>query len=82
LLEVSKIESHSFRLNTKATTDLNEKIEQIINDIGIVTSFKHGLRLLMSKSVESHLVKVDDDISRFSEVLFSLIGNAIRFTEH
>lgn len=77
ILEVSRIESNSLKLN-KERFDMNEKIRNVIGDLEHITDV-HAHIEIKSKTGEPIFVKADK--TRIFEVISNLIRNAIKFTE-
>lgn len=79
ILEVSRIESHSLKLN-KERLNLNEKIQNVIKDVkSFIPADRHIVIIFDSKATEPTLVEADKP--RIFEVLSNILRNAIKFTE-
>jgi signal transduction histidine kinase len=77
ILEVSRIESNSLRLN-KEQFDMNVKIRNIIEDVKSLSKLDKKLEI-QSKTSEPLFVEADK--TRIFEVISNLIRNAMKFTE-
>jgi signal transduction histidine kinase len=78
ILEVSRIESQSLKLN-KEIIDLKQKIRSVIKDMAQSIQIDRGLKITFEpKTPEPVLVEADR--SRLDEVISNLLGNAIKFT--
>ena len=84
LLEVSKIESNSFKLQ-REWCDLDQKINDVISDAksSLRDEKKGRIRIIMDRSGApiSKPILVYCDKARIYQVLSNLIANAIKFTE-
>ena len=78
ILEVSRIESNTFRLS-KELFDLNDKIRNVISDFDLQQA-NLGRRVEIRFKPGDPLI-VEADKTRIFEVLSNLIRNAIRFTD-
>jgi signal transduction histidine kinase len=78
ILEVSRIESNSLRLQ-KEQINLQVKIEKVIED---VQSFANGkdLKIVFEPKLNEPVI-VDADKTKLFEVLSNLLRNAIKFTD-
>ena len=77
ILEVSRIESNSVRLN-KEKFDINEKIRNVIRDVKSTSQLKKQLEI--THKAGEHIF-VEADKIRIFEVISNLIRNAIKFTD-
>jgi signal transduction histidine kinase len=77
ILEVSRIESNSLRLN-KEQFDMNVKIRNIIEDVKSLSKLDKKLEI---QSKTSEPIFVEADKTRIFEVISNLIRNAMKFTE-
>jgi signal transduction histidine kinase len=79
ILEVSRIESNSLKLN-KAPVNMQEKIEKVIEDVRHF--IEHGKQLqIVFESKVSEPVVVEADRTALFEVISNLLRNAIKFTD-
>lgn len=79
ILEVSKIDSQSLKLN-KERVNLNEKIQNVIKDVkSFIPAHRHLEMVFESKSPEA--IVVEGDKPRLFQVLSNILKNAIKFTE-
>jgi len=77
ILDVSKIESGSFSLN-KQWININDTVTFVISQLQNIAD-KKGLKLSTSNLIDTkklHLI----DSTRLSQILFNIVGNAIKFT--
>jgi len=74
ILEVSRIESHTIKLN-KERFDMNEKIRNVIRDFVNIRRDLQFIQLLRAEPI-----MVEADKVRIFEVLSNLLRNAIKFT--
>lgn len=79
ILEVSRIESNSLRLN-KERVNLIEKIRNVIADTCAFIEDKHKLQIVFDHAADEPIF-VDADKNRLFEVLSNIIRNAIKFTK-
>lgn len=78
ILEVSRIESQSLKLN-KERMDMNQKIQNVIKDVKLlIPSHKH-IEIIFEPKAEPIVVEADKP--RIFEVLSNILRNAIKFTE-
>jgi signal transduction histidine kinase len=81
ILDVTKIESHSFQLK-KERFNLNEKIGDVINDVNNQTGFRNDNDRTVSILFEPKQdLFVKADKVRMYEVISNLLKNAIKFTK-
>lgn len=78
LLEASRIESGSLRLN-KEPLDLNLKIQNVIDDSRAFIEKGRNVEIVFKPNSNSPVI-IEADKSRLFEVLSNLIKNAIKFT--
>jgi len=78
LLEASRIESGSLRLN-KEPLDLNLKIQNVIDDSRAFIEKGRNIELVFKPNSNTPVI-IEADKSRLFEVLSNLIKNAIKFT--
>jgi PAS domain S-box-containing protein len=79
ILDHSKIESGKFTLSPEAF-DLREALENIKRTLSLRAEEKH-LRLELSIAPELPR-SVESDPARLRQILFNLVGNSLKFTEH
>lgn len=77
ILDVSKIESGNFSLN-KQWTNINDTVTFVIGQLQNIAD-KKGLQLRTSNLIETEKLHWIDS-TRLSQILFNIIGNAIKFT--
>ena len=81
ILEVSRIESNSLRLN-KEPVDIRLKIETIVHDMQSYIPADRNVKLLIENRMlpPTEPVLVNADSERMFEVISNLLANAIKFT--
>ena len=77
ILEVSRIESQTLRLN-KEKVDINEKIREIIDDVRNQVQNPNDLQINFLEA--KHPVHLEADKTRLYQVIANLLTNAIKFT--
>ena len=77
ILEVSRIESQTLRLN-KEKVNINEKIREIIDDVRNQIQNPNDLQINFLEA--KHPVHLEADKTRLYQVIANLITNAIKFT--
>ena len=83
ILDVTKIESHSLKLN-KETFDLQELLTVIINEYSkIIEKSNKNIKLVYTPKEEQNKssILIQADKGRISQVVFNLLNNALKFTE-
>ena len=83
ILDVTKIESHSLKLN-KETFDLQELLTVIINEYSkIIEKSNKNIKLVYTPKKEQNKssILIQGDKGRISQVVFNLLNNALKFTE-
>ena len=82
ILDVSRIESHTLRLN-KETFDLNREIRDVVRDYQMYGSKSDSVQISFRPSpTPDSILMVHADKSRIYEVISNILGNAIKFTEN
>jgi signal transduction histidine kinase len=79
ILDVSRIESNSLKLK-KETFDLNHEIRDVIRDFQMYRNKGPGVRIAFNPSIPKDAIMVHADKSRIYEVIYNILGNAIKFT--
>lgn len=77
ILEVSRIESQTLRLN-KEKVNINEKIREIIDDVRNQIQNPNDLQINFLEA--KHPVHLEADKARLYQVIANLLTNAIKFT--
>jgi signal transduction histidine kinase len=77
ILEVSRIESQTLRLN-KEKVNINEKIREIIDDVRSQVQNSDDLQITFSEAKSP--VRLEADKTRLYQVIANLLTNAIKFT--
>jgi two-component system, OmpR family, sensor histidine kinase VicK len=77
ILEVSRIESQTLRLN-KEKVNINEKIQEIIDDVRNQVQNPNDLQINFLEA--KHPVHLEADKTRLYQVIANLLTNAIKFT--
>lgn len=79
ILDVSRIESQSLRLN-KESFDLNREIRDVVRDFQMYGNKSDGVQINFAPPDNTIMVYADK--SRIYEVISNIVGNAIKFTEN
>ncbi|MEM8896726.1 MAG: ATP-binding protein [Bacteroidota bacterium] len=77
ILDFSKLKNHEIELRTKSI-DLHSLVDVILNTH---TPLVKGKNIALQNQVPSGLTAVLADEDRLQQVLYNLIGNAVKFTE-
>ncbi len=78
ILDLSKIEAGRMEIN-RTPIDIRSLFKEIQNIFSITTAQKEiGLKINLAERIPEYLMM---DEARFRQVLFNLIGNAVKFTE-
>ncbi len=78
ILEISRIESETFKLNLEKEHDIGDCINKAIEDLHIFSD-KKGIKLIIHMQ---SLPRVTVDCTRIKEIINNLVGNAIKFTNN
>ncbi|GAM65798.1 sensor histidine kinase [Vibrio ishigakensis] len=78
ILDISKVEGGELKLE-KCPFRLSELIDLVSNSLGSISETK-GVALKITSDVPEHLSLVGDP-SRVRQIVFNLVGNALKFTE-
>ena len=76
ILDVTKIESHSLKLN-KEHLNLNDVVKNAINDITTNKEKSNNLKILLQSEED---LFIEADRNRLIQVISNLLSNAIKFT--
>jgi signal transduction histidine kinase len=79
ILEVSRVESKSLKLN-KETVDMNQKIQNVIDEVKGYLRQDQNVDIIFNPKSNSSPVFVSADKGKIFEVLSNLVRNAINFT--
>ena len=79
ILEVSRIETNTMRLNLESF-DLKEKILNVISDMRNVIPERNAVQLVFETPLKS--LTISGDRERVYQVIANLLTNAIKFTEN
>ncbi len=77
VLDISKIEAGALTLSQRRF-DLAKSVQKVV---GIVTPIAHAKGLAMSCQISPEVKEMVGDERRVEQILFNLLGNAIKFTE-
>ena len=77
VLSITKIESQTLKLN-KVKVDINEKIQDVINDVKNQNKNTDKLQIVFPEPKEPLYIEADK--IRLYQVIANLLGNAIKFT--
>jgi signal transduction histidine kinase len=80
ILEASRIESRSLKLNTEII-DLSQKIHNVIADMRQSVQSDDSLKIVFEPKNTTEPILVAADWSRIFEVMSNLLSNAIKFTK-
>ncbi len=80
ILDVSRIESNTFKLQ-KQKTSIKKVIEEVLMDAQLKIQKGQEIELAMESTVPAGMEELMIDRGRISQVLVNLVDNAINFTE-
>ena len=80
ILDVSRIESNTFKLQ-KQKTNLRRLIDEVIQDAQLRTLRQHGIDIVFEPKVPAEMEELTIDKGRINQVLVNIVDNAINFTE-
>jgi signal transduction histidine kinase len=80
ILDVSRIESNSFKLQ-KQKVNIRKLAEEVIQDGKLKMAKKHDVDIVFESSVSASMEEVEIDRSRITQVLVNIVDNAVNFTE-
>ena len=78
ILDLSRLQNRDITLHRQAV-DLKALVDSVL---AVSQALIHGRPLALVNAVPAALPLVDGDEDRLQQVLFNLIGNAIKFTDH
>ncbi len=80
ILDVSKIESNSLKLQ-KEKTDIKNLVSDIVQDVSLKIQDGQDIKIICESALPAGIHEVLIDRGRISEVLVNLLDNAINFTD-
>jgi signal transduction histidine kinase len=80
ILDVSRIESNTFKLQ-KQKTNLLKLIEEVIQDAQLKMAEEQKVQIIFENRVSSEMGDLVIDRGRINQVLVNLVDNAVNFTE-
>jgi signal transduction histidine kinase len=80
ILDVSRIESNTFKLQ-KQKTNIRKLIEEVIQDAQLRIPKGQDVEIILEKRVPAEMEELVIDRGRISQVLVNLVDNAVNFTE-
>lgn len=80
ILDVSRIESNTFKLQ-KQNTNIRKLIEEVIQDAQLKIPKGQDVEIVLNEKVPAAMEDLSIDRGRISQVLVNLVDNAVNFTE-
>jgi signal transduction histidine kinase len=80
ILDVSRIESNTFKLQ-KQKTNVKRMVEEVIQDAKLKIPKSQNIEIIFEEKIPPSMQEVMIDRSRINQVLVNLVDNAINFTE-
>jgi signal transduction histidine kinase len=80
ILDVTRIETQSLKLNVEERVNLNELISYVIEDQRTEIEKSNKYIRLVHEPQQDHSIEVDADKNRLTQVISNLLSNAIKFT--
>lgn len=80
ILDVSRIESNTFKLQ-KQKTNIRKLIEEVIQDAQLKIPKGQDVEIILDEKVPPAMEELMIDRGRISQVLVNLVDNAVNFTE-
>jgi signal transduction histidine kinase len=80
ILDVSRIESNTFKLQ-KQKTNIRKIIEEVMMDAQLRIPKDRDVELVLESTVPANMEELMIDRGRISQVLINIVDNAINFTE-
>lgn len=80
ILDVSRVESNTFKLQ-KQMTNIRKLIEEVIQDAQLKIPRGQEVKIVLDEKVPPAMEDLMIDRSRISQVLVNLVDNAVNFTE-